>query len=65
MTTHYMFQEFTGDTGEWHRVIVVGKLSITLFENRGDQGLSPVTYYLSSFNGLIKNAYENNVWLCR
>ena len=59
MATNYVFQDFTGDTSEGHWAVIFCKVAVTLFKDRGDQGLSPIMWYLSWFNGLGENTGEN------
>ena len=58
MATNYVFQDFTGDTSEGHWAVIFCKVAVTLFKDRGDQGLSPIMRYLSLFNGLGEKTGE-------
>ena len=44
MGTNYVFQNFIGETSDGRFVVTFCKASFTLFEDRGDQGLSPIMW---------------------
>ena len=42
MTAYNMFLDFAGDAGQWDRAVILGKVSVTLFKDRGNKGLGPI-----------------------
>ena len=39
MSAYNMLHDFAGDAGQWDRVVILGKVSVTLFKDRSDKGL--------------------------